>query len=222
MEPILYAHNTIFLLYYIKHYLVLKKENTMKKRIGFIVLAILLLSLPGFCEFRFDGLGAGGQLGLVVSERDNWGPDGPAFGFGFHALGKFAMGRFGDLQYIPSFTFWFRGKRWTDNNNIKHEEQQGQVTINLFDVRYFPPTADIPIKPYVGISILPCIVVNTYHVELNGADQWSDREPDPGFNFFLGIDIPVNNTFVPYCEWRMTACNPWAMRVTGGFSICFL
>jgi hypothetical protein len=193
----------------------------MKKRMMLTLCAIFLLGSTGFCEFRFDGLGAGGQLGLVVPERDYFGSDAPALGFGFHLLAKFSLGRFGSLQYIPSVTLWYKSDRWTEFS-IRYKELEGQVTINLFDVRYFPPTPDIPVKPYVGISALPCIVINTYYQEIDGREYRSWRDGEPGFNFFLGADFPIKNVVVPFVEWRMTASRKWAMRVTGGLTIWFL
>ena len=102
----------------------------MKKRMILIVFAILLLSSTGFCEFRFDGMGAGGQLGLVVPERDYFGSDGPALGFGFHVLGKFALGSYGDLQYIPSITKKFKNHKMGSLPIIRYHHLDTQILQN--------------------------------------------------------------------------------------------
>ncbi len=193
----------------------------MKKRIVLCTVTLLLLCSTSFCGISFDGLGAGAQLSFVVPERDNLGGDGPAFGFGFQGMAEFDVGRFGALQYVPSFTFWFKPDKWT-YNSVRVEELEGQVTLNLFDIKYFPPLADIFIKLYVGISPLPCIVINTYHREDDNREITSWRDADPGFNIFGGIDFPVSDVIVPYFEWRMTLSHKWAMRLSGGLMICFL
>lgn len=193
----------------------------MKKVTTFSSVILFLSFTTGFCGISFDGLGTGGQISVVVPEKQYFGGDGPAFGFGFQGMAQFNLGRFGAAQYIPSFTFWFNSDKMVINTEPR-EERKGQVTLNLFDVKYFPPTADIFIKLYVGVSALPCIVVNTYHEERNGIDYRSWRDTDPGFNFFGGIEFPVSTAFVPYVEWRITATRNWAMRLTGGFLICFL
>ncbi len=205
----------------------------MKKNLMFTALITLLISVSSFCEvsFSFKGMGAGGQISLTVPEDR-----GVAFGFGFRGMAEFSLDRFGSIQYHPSFTFWFKGDdRTVPSATFYHEyeERFGQVSLNLFDIKYlFPVPNKIFIKPYTGISILPCIVINTYsnewkqienttHRVLSSGEDDTDSDADLGFNLFFGIDFPVSNRIVPFVEWRFTASHKWALRLSGGLMFCF-
>lgn len=176
----------------------------------------------GFCQkpVSFSGLGAGGQVSLVVPEDNNYAGDGVAFGFGIQGMAEFSLGRFGTVQYLPSLTFWFQSDDYYERPNVKIDEREGQITLNFFDVKYLFPLTKIFIKPYTGISPLPCIIINTTFYEING-DEDRDSDVDPCFNIFFGIDFPVNEVFVPYIEWRYTASDEWALRISGGLMFCF-
>jgi hypothetical protein len=177
----------------------------------------ILLSMASHARvITFNGLGVGGQLGFVLAEDD-----GPAFGFGVNGMAEFDLGRFGRLQYAPTLTFWFKSDEWRAPNNDLMEDQDGQVVLNFFDVKYLFPLQRYPINPYIGFSPFPCIVINIDKQWVNKDLEWDRNDAVAGFNIFSGIDFPIKNKFVPYFEWRFMASREWAMRLTGGFVIRF-
>lgn len=190
----------------------------MKKRLLLITAVLFAINTPAVHAsfITFSGLGAGGQFGFVHTEME-----GPAFGFGLNGLADFDLGKFGHLHYAPSVTFWFKSDEWILGNDDRIEHLDGQVVMNLFDVKYVFPLDKYFIKPYVGISPLPAIVVNINKREVNGEKEWGRSDADAGFNVFAGIDFPIKNKFVPHIEWRFMASHDWAMRLTGGFVIRF-
>lgn len=190
----------------------------MLQRYLLIIVTTLLFSSSSLSAgiISFSGLGAGGQCGLVVTEYE-----GPAFGFGGNFMVEFSLGRFGFVQYVPSLTFWFKADKWRVGND-RYEYLDGQIVMNLFDLKYIFPLSRYVIKPYAGFSPFPCVVVNIDKREINGDPSPRDgSDVDAGFNIFCGIDFPIRYTFVPFIEWRFMASQEWAMRLTGGFNFWF-
>jgi len=193
--------------------------DAIMKRFGIATAALACILFSTATHARvitFNGLGVGGQLGLVVPEYD-----GPAFGFGINGMAEFDLGRFGRLQFIPTLTFWFDSDEWRNGAGVKFEDLNGQIVMNLFDTKYLFPLQRYPVNPYVGFSPFPCIVININKRWIDNEEEWDYNDADAGFNIFTGVDFPIKNKFVPYFEWRFMASHEWAMRVTGGFVIRF-
>ena len=208
----------------------------MIKKVSLTLIAILLVVSNGFCKgaFIFKGLGGGGQ-GALVYQDNGFPKDGLTGGFGLRGIVEFEHGRLGLFQYAPSLTFWL-----TLNDNlepaetgqsIQYDQREMQIAINIADVKYMFNTSKSFFKPFAGISVLPCILINKHH------DKWQkensdgsnagpehddpDTYPSIGFNVFGGVDFPIKDRVIPFIEVRFTATKEWAFKTIGGMTLWF-
>jgi hypothetical protein len=196
----------------------------MKKVIVTLVSILFFAFSGGFCELpiKFNGIGAGGEIGMVIPEDDAVENDGAAFAFGLKGMVEFSLGRFGTVQYIPSMIFWFKRDEWKDGG-IEHEERINQIFLNFLDIKYlFPIPEKYFIMPYVGLTpIIPFIAIYRYDHDRDPGNDDYDSDADPCLNIFAGVDFPVTKIFRPYAEWRFSLTNEWAMKLSGGVTIHF-
>lgn len=209
----------------------------MLKKASFTLIAVLLIVSTGFCKVNvtFKGMGGGGQATFAVISENNFARDGLTGGFGLRGIVELKLGNFGLVHYTPSLTFWFTHREWTVYPNpgyyTENDERETQIAINLFDVKYIFNTPKESFKPYAGLSVLPCIIINRQH------DKWVDKDantnqelrssddpstdPDIGFNVFGGVDFPIKERIIPFIEVRFTATQEWAFRTTAGLLLWF-
>lgn len=208
----------------------------MLKKISITLSVVLLVISTGFCKepILFKGLGGGGQLSLVVQYND-FPRDGVTGGFGLRGIIELELGRLGLVQYAPSFTFWLTlndGKKDTTNEQyIQYDQRELQVAFNIADVKYMFNTSKSFFKPYAGLSVLPCFLVNKHHDKgqlknSDGSDAGSIHD-DPqtklaiGFNALGGVDFPIKDRVIPFIEVRFTATKEWSFKTIGGMTLWF-
>ncbi|MGD9202413.1 MAG: hypothetical protein PVI26_12675 [Chitinispirillia bacterium] len=191
---------------------------------GILIIFFLFNYSNGEIKFQYNGFGLGGQASLVVSDDD-----GGAFGFGFHGIIKFSLGTIGIIYYNPSLCFWFNSVDKKEIQSLEYEYNNKQTSLNLFDLRYlFPVQESIFIIPYAGCGLCFIIdqtetiqkTINTGSGEINTTKS-SRKDGNAGFNFFGGIDFPINDYFIPNVEIRFTATSNWSFRLTGGATLHF-
>jgi len=208
----------------------------MFKKAFYTLVVVLLVVSTGLCKpnITFQGLGGGGQASLVVVSENDFARDGLTAGFGLRGIVELKLGSFGLVHYTPSFTFWFTRREWKDEHlgyYTENDERETQIALNLFDMKYIFNTSKESFKPYAGISVLPCILINRFH------DMWVDKDdatneelrssddpeidPSIGFNAFAGVDFPLKERIIPFIEVRFTATKEWAFRTTGGMLLWF-
>jgi len=206
---------------------IINKEQTllmggfgiMKKTIVALVSVLFLALSDGFCELpiKFNGIGAGAELGLVVPEDEEL-----ALGVGLKGMAEFSLGRFGTLQYVPSLIFWIKYDDWKENG-IEHEQRLSQIFLNFLDFKYlFPLPEKYFVKPYVGVTpIIPFIAISRESMDLDPGKDYNTSDAHACLNIFAGVDFPVTKIFRPYAEWRFSLTNDWAMKLSGGVTIHF-
>ena len=208
----------------------------MIKKVSLTLIAILLVVSTGFCKgaFIFKGLGGGGQ-GALVYQDNGFPKDGLTGGFGLRGIVEFEHGRLGLFQYAPSLTFWL-----TLNDNlepaetgqsIQYDQREMQIAINIADVKYMFNTSKSFFKPFAGISVLPCILINKHHdkwqkINSDGSDAGLPHDNPQtklsvGFNAFGGVDFPIKDRVIPFIEVRFTATKEWAFKTIGGMTLWF-
>ena len=211
----------------------------MIKKVSLTLIAILLVVSTGFCKgaFIFKGLGGGGQ-GALVYQDNGFPKDGLTGGFGLRGIVEFELGRLGLLQYAPSLTFWLthNDAREDDTTNpavyYQFDQREMQVAINIGDLKYMFNTSKSFFKPYAGISLLPCILINKHHDKWEKIDRITGKrvgaphdEPDTspaiGFNVLGGVDFPIKDRVIPFIEVRFTATNEWSFKTIGGMALWF-
>lgn len=206
-----------------------------KKVLPTLIIVFLVIS-TGFCQKKvvFQGLGGGGQAALVVQYND-FPRDGITGGFGLRGIIEFKLGRLGVLQYAPSFTFWITlndsKKDTTYGQYIQYDQREMQIAFNVSDMKYMFNTPKSFIKPYAGLSILPCLLVNKHHDKgqlknSDGTDAGTSHD-DPqtklaiGFNALGGVDFPIKDRIIPFIEVRFTATKEWSFKTIGGMTLWF-
>ena len=209
----------------------------MVKKASCVLITVLFIVSTGFCKITatFKGLGGGGQ-GILVYHENDFGRDGLTGGFGLRGIVEFQLGNFGLLQYTPSLTFWFTHydkKDFSINPGyyIEYDQREVQTALNLFDVKYMFNTSKSNFKPYAGISVLPCLLINRHHDKYYRKDKATDEiqvthdepetSPSIGFNAFGGIDFPIKDRVIPFIEVRFTATKEWAFKTIGGMTLWF-
>jgi hypothetical protein len=209
----------------------------MVKKASYILIAVLFFVSIGFCRpnITFQGMGGGGHGTFAVISENHFARDDFTGGFGLRGIVELRLGNFGLVHYTPSLTFWLTRREWTVYPNpgyyTENDERETQIAINLFDVKYIFDTPKESFKPYAGISVLPCIIINRYH------DKWVDKDantnetlrssddpdtdPSIGFNAFGGVDFPIKDRIIPFIEVRFTATKEWAFKTHAGMLLWF-
>lgn len=208
----------------------------MIKKVSLTLIAILLVVSTGFCKgaFIFKGLGGGGQ-GALVYQDNGFPKDGLTGGFGLRGIVEFEFGRLGLFQYAPSLTFWLTHNDDLEpaetGQSIQYDQREMQIAINIADVKYMFNTSKSFFKPFAGISVLPCILINKHHDKWqkknnDGSDAGAphdepDTYPSIGFNVFGGVDFPIKDRVIPFIEVRFTATKEWSFKTIGGMTLWF-
>lgn len=200
-----------------------------KSTMSIAVLSICFLfsmSYGGF-EFTYNGLGAGGQMSIGVSDDH-----GTGLSFGIRGVMIVSLGTFGEVHYVPSLNFWFNRtghERWEGQYRVEYDFYNRQTAINFGDIKYlFPIPKQLFFEPYTGIGF--CIMVDgatekTKTIPPNPVAPTTHRrswnDGNVGFNWFFGAEFPVNEIFAPYLENRFSFGNNWMFRFTGGATFYF-
>lgn len=169
----------------------------------------------------FGGAAAGAQISLVLANEYYSVLPAAAFGFGLQGYIDVKIGRFGNVQYYPSITMWFRSERnpWPSAEKAK----DGMVALSIFDFKYlFPLPENIFARPYVGLG--PAVIIHTYGQDPSAGESWnswSDSYVDAGFNLFAGIDLKVAPIIAPFIEARLCANDFDLFKLTAGLNILF-
>lgn len=208
------------------HFEINQGDLNMKKILasGIIIVLFLFSYSNSEINFLYNGIGAGGQMSFVVSDNS-----GGAFGFGFHGIVEMSLGQIGIIQYNPSLCFWFNSPEETINASLKYENKNRQTSLNLFDIKYlFPVPESIFILPYAGGGL--CIIIDGWERITKATNTstnqvttttTSGKDGHAGFNFYGGVDFPINDYLIPFFEIRFTATSNWAFKLTGGATFRF-